>query len=133
MSCHGHSEVHPELSSSSVICLSFSFDRMVQCLTFLNRTTLQLVRWPIPPLVFLAAVVDRATPSAETTFPNLHSTSSQFTSRACFHGRCSTCSCIVIHHSVDIRISQRMSQIQNFQILRLSQNKSHHHLCQWIL
>ena len=34
------------------------------------------MRRPIPPLVFLAAVVDRATHIAETTFPNLHSTSS---------------------------------------------------------
>ena len=66
-----------------------------------DGATFQLVRRPIPPLVFLAAVVDRATPSAETTFLNLHSTSSQFTGRACYCGRCSTCNCTITHHLSD--------------------------------
>ena len=59
------------------------------------------MNWPIPPLVFLAAIVDRATASAETTFANLHLTSSQSTGRACCHRHCSTCSSTFIHHSVD--------------------------------
>ena len=40
-------------------------------ITFAKKLTLELVLQPIPPLVFLAAVVDRAATSAETTFPHL--------------------------------------------------------------
>ena len=38
--------------------------------------------------MFLAAIVDRATPCAETTFPNIHFTSNKFTDMASSHNRC---------------------------------------------
>ena len=40
-------------------------------ITFAKKLTLELVLRPVPPLVLLAAVVDRAAASAETTFRNL--------------------------------------------------------------
>ena len=40
-------------------------------ITFAKKLTLELVLRPVPPLVLLAAVVDRATASAETTFRHL--------------------------------------------------------------
>ena len=40
-------------------------------ITFAKKLTLELVLRPVPPLVPLAAVVDRAAASAETTFPHL--------------------------------------------------------------
>ena len=40
-------------------------------ITFAKRLTLELVLRPVPPLVLLAAVVDRAATSAETTLRRL--------------------------------------------------------------
>ena len=40
-------------------------------ITFAKKLTFEFVLWPIPPLVFLATVVDRAATSAETTLRHL--------------------------------------------------------------